>query len=465
MKKSNKILAVLLALVMMLTAVPMMTAGAEGTPAEPEAPHKHEYIQQGEATKATCTEDGKATFKCECGDTQIETAKATGHLPGDVPVKIDDNNHKVYCIKCKEIVTEKHDYVVAVLVNEANKAATCTEAGVQVMACLCGATKNEVVPATGHTFDVEKGFKDVEGKHVGYCTKCEKDVAVAHSFEKKTVAVDAETGAEKTEAAKCNKDGYAYYVCDQEGCNVESEKVVLAKGHNFEGDWAKLDEKQHVKECTCGEQTKEDHKFEVKVTGTADCTGKKAKLTLTCSECKYKEEYDVIAKHVFGEYKKYDDNKHIQECECGEKSYGDHNWDAGVVTTEPTCIAEGVKTFTCAQCKATKTEVVAKVDHKFGEWEVTKDATFTEKGSKERVCTVEGCTEKETEEIAKLEYQVGDINGDGKVGGVDARIILQYIAEVRPLSDDEMSRADVDGNGKVQAVDARKILRIVAELD
>lgn len=463
MKKSNKILAVVLALVMILTAVPMMTAGAAE---ETETPHKHEYIQQGEATKATCTEDGKATFKCECGDTQVEVDKATGHLAGDVPVKVDDNNHKVYCVKCKEIVTEKHNYVVPVLVNEANKAATCTEAGVQVMACLCGATKNEVVPATGHTYDVTKGFKDVEGKHVGYCTKCEKDVATAHSFENKTPAVDAETGAEKTEAAKCNKDGYAYYVCDQEGCNVESEKVVLAKGHVYADKWTEFDAKQHVKECSCGADVKEDHKFDVKVTGTATCTGAKATLTMTCSECGYAEKYDVIAKHEFGEYKPYSDDKHVQKCECGEESYGDHNWDEGKETLAPTCIKEGVKTFTCEQCKATKTEKIAMVDHTWGEWKETKPATFTEKGEKERTCTVEGCTAKETEEIAKLEYKVGDVNGDGKVGAVDARLILQHVANTRELSEAELARADIVGNGDgVKATDARKVLQIVAGLE
>ena len=37
----------------------------------------------------------------------------------------------------------------------------------------------------------------------------------------------------------------------------------------------------------------------------------------------------------------------------------EHTWDAGVVTTEPTAEAEGVKTFTCP-CGATKTESIPK---------------------------------------------------------------------------------------------------------
>ena len=50
---------------------------------------------------------------------------------------------------------------------------------------------------------------------------------------------------------------------------------------------------------------------------------------------------------------------HIQEAA--------HTWDAGVVTTEPTHLAAGVKTYTCTVCGATKTEAVAKVAHTYGE--------------------------------------------------------------------------------------------------
>ena len=38
-----------------------------------------------------------------------------------------------------------------------------------------------------------------------------------------------------------------------------------------------------------------------------------------------------------------------------------HNWDEGAVTQEPTAAAEGVKTFTCDRCGATKTEKIAKL--------------------------------------------------------------------------------------------------------
>ena len=42
-----------------------------------------------------------------------------------------------------------------------------------------------------------------------------------------------------------------------------------------------------------------------------------------------------------------------------------HTWNDGVVTTEPTCTAEGVKTFTCTGCAETKTEPVAALGHNY----------------------------------------------------------------------------------------------------
>ncbi len=41
-----------------------------------------------------------------------------------------------------------------------------------------------------------------------------------------------------------------------------------------------------------------------------------------------------------------------------------HSYDSGKITTAATCKATGVKTYTCTVCKATKTETVAKLNHR-----------------------------------------------------------------------------------------------------
>lgn len=69
-----------------------------------------------------------------------------------------------------------------------------------------------------------------------------------------------------------------------------------------------------------------------------------------------------------------DDTHHWHDCtdaDCpitsnAEKDgYGEHTWDSGKVTTQPTCTTAGVKTYTCTVCQATKTEEIA-AGHKYG---------------------------------------------------------------------------------------------------
>ena len=65
-----------------------------------------------------------------------------------------------------------------------------------------------------------------------------------------------------------------------------------------------------------------------------------------------------------------------------------HDWDEGVITTEPTCTKDGVKTYTCKDCKITKTEEVKALGHDYSkDWTIDKKATCTEEGSKSHHCT------------------------------------------------------------------------------
>ena len=70
-----------------------------------------------------------------------------------------------------------------------------------------------------------------------------------------------------------------------------------------------------------------------------------------------------------------------------------HNWDDGVITTKATCTKDGVKTYTCKDCKTTKTEVIKALGHDYSkDWTIDKKATCTESGSKSHHCT--RCDEK-----------------------------------------------------------------------
>ena len=134
---------------------------------------------------------------------------------------------------------------------------------------------------------------------------------------------------------------------------------------------------------------------------------------------------------------------------------GEHTWNEGVVTKEPTCTADGVHTFTCSVCGDTRTEAIKALGHEygewvidrdatcveegskhrdcirgddtqtevipvskthtFGEWVITKEPTCTEKGERQRSCTISGCVVTETQELPALGHQWSDwtpVEGD-----------------------------------------------------
>ena len=84
-----------------------------------------------------------------------------------------------------------------------------------------------------------------------------------------------------------------------------------------------------------------------------------------------------------------------------------HAWDEGVVTTEPTCTEDGVKTYTCSLCGETRTEPVPATGHTSDEGVVTTEPTCTETGVKTYTCTVCGQVLK-TESIPATGHSWGD---------------------------------------------------------
>lgn len=67
-------------------------------------------------------------------------------------------------------------------------------------------------------------------------------------------------------------------------------------------------------------------------------------------------------------------------------------------------------------------------------------------------------------EIVEIEIQQGDVNCDGKVTAVDARLVLQYVAGLIDEYELNTFYADLNEDGEITAVDARIILQKVAGL-
>ena len=249
-------------------------------------------------------------------------------------------------------------------------------------------------------------------------------------------STDAVTGWRDT--TELNKEGG---VVEQLGFKREEMaifadvEIVVEKfethTHSY-GPWENISETEgHKRECTAGDDVQTGaHTWALK-TSTA------TEETYECSVCHATKTVKVIPQGhehnlVYVEAKAAtctsEGNIAYWECtgtgSCGTKfsdaegknqisdvktAKADHTWDEGKVTTQPTCVADGEKTYTCTVCKeATKTEKIAKLTtHTWGNWTVTTPATCTDEGEEARSCSVCGKTEKQTLE-AKGHNYVGE---------------------------------------------------------
>ena len=313
----------------------------------------HNWNEGAVTTAPTCTEAGVMTYTCGvCGATREEEIAATGHNPVIVPATEptcteDGWTEGKVCSVCDEVFIEQeripatgHSWDEGVVTTPA----TCTEAGVKTFTCgVCGETREETIEATGHNPVIlaateptctEDGW--TEGKVCSACDEVfieqERIPATGHSWDEGVV----------TTPATCTEAGVKTFTCGV--CGETREETIEATGHN--------PVILAATEPTCTE----DGWTEGKV----------------CSACD----------EVFIEQERI-------------PATG-HSWDAGIITTEPTCTEAGVKTYTCEACGETREEAVAATGHSWNEGVVTTPPTCTEAGVKTFTCTACGTTREET---------------------------------------------------------------------
>ena len=78
------------------------------------------------------------------------------------------------------------------------------------------------------------------------------------------------------------------------------------------------------------------------------------------------------------------------------------------ITTEATCEADGVKTFTC-DCGDSYTEPIEATGHIYSDYVSNNDATYTADGTKTATCVC-GLTDTRTASGSKLEYTFTELN-------------------------------------------------------
>ena len=278
-----------------------------------------------------------------------------------------------------------------------------THNGLQIRTCAtCGAEESRKLdPVTGctHSFDT---YTPVDAdSHSAVCTLCGETVTLPH-----TAGAAAQ---ENVVNATCTAAGSYDEVIRCAACGYEISRTAKTNAllpHTF-GTWV-------------NEQA-----------ATCDATGVKGHYQ--CSVCK--KYFDADKNELADLTIPKDDSNHAGPTEirnqkaasCSEEGYtGDtvctacgntvaagetipkaaHQWNAGTVTTEPTCTAAGVKTFECANCTETRTETIPASGHSWNSGTVTTQPTCTAAGVKTFQCN--NCTETKTEPVAALGHAWGD---------------------------------------------------------
>ena len=295
--------------------------------------------------------------------------------------KADETNHTRTCTKCQTTENAAHTWDNG----KQSKAPTCKEEGEKTYTCTatgCGATKTEKIDKlTTHTWG--DWTKENDSKHKHTCTVCNTaSESQDHTWDKGTV----------TKPATCKEEGVRTYTCSV--CKgTKTEVIGKEEGHTW-GKWEKVSDTQHKRTCTIcdtGVQT-ENHAWNAgTVTKAATCKeeGERTIACTTCSATKI-EKIDKLTTHTWGTWTKESDTKHKHTCTvCSTASESaDHTWNNGAVTKAATCKEEGVKTYTCTGCGATRTEKIDKLTtHTWGKW-TEADAT-----NHKRTCTVCEVTE------------------------------------------------------------------------
>lgn len=365
--------------------------------------------------------------------------KVTAKKKGNATITAVATNGKKYA--CKVSVTKNssnsnnedkhtHNYTSKVTTQP-----TCTENGTRTYTCSCGASYTETISATGHSWSNWKVTKEATENSTGTkqrsCSTCKK-------VETKTIDKLEHTHSytsKVTKKATCTENGIKTYTCS---CGDSYTEKIPATGHTW-SDWT---------------VTKE---------ATETSTGLKER---TCSVCKTTETKTidkVVHKHNYSSKITTQptctaDGIKTYTCSCGD-SYTEtipaigHNYVSEVVA--PTCTTGGYTSHTCSRCGDNYIDnYVDSIEHNC-EWVVTKEPTCSENGLKEYKCV--NCGEITGKSEIPASHNYGDWVVTKKPSDGAATSISDFGIRQRTCSlcnhVDEQTIINIDlGNGETKQI-------------
>lgn len=338
----------------------------------PKLPHVHTGITHHEAVAANCHETGTVEYwTCssdKCKGKYYSDSDCTTEIQS-VTTPIDKNNH--------DGDTEVRDAV----------AATCNKDGytgdTYCLGCGEKIAEGKTIPATGEHVNASGKWESDGANHWQVCDSCGTEFnKAAHEGGEATCSAKAVCEVCSAEYGKLDPDNHV---------NTEIRGAVAAteEAEGYTGDKWCLDCDQMIEEGTVIAKLDHTHAMVKTEAKAATCEEDGNIEYYTCSKCgkKYNDEAgtrelrdeEIIieaAGHSYSTEWKSDADSHWHECTCGERS------DEG--------------------------------SHTFGDWTVTKEATETADGSRERKCTV--CGYVQSDKISAI----GGATDDTESGGTDS---------------------------------------------
>ncbi len=261
----------------------------------------------------THTSEGTKVYTCTvCGAQKSET------LPASAEHVFDQQNTDAKYLKA---------------------AATCTSPAEYYYSCICGQVGTETFlygEAKGHTFSDQWNCDENNHWHPATCE---------HTDEKGSFGPHRWDDGMITKNAGHNVDGEKVYTCVD--CGYKKTEVIPGQPHEY--NQKVVDNKYLKSPATCTTPATYYYSCVCGAAGTETFTDGEAKG------------------HTFSDQWSHNEIQHWRAATCEHKDekiqVGDHIWNPGVITTQPTATTKGVKTYTCSVCGATKTEEVAPSTH------------------------------------------------------------------------------------------------------